>query len=118
MADQLGKWAFIVGAVLALIMGIGVGVQAAWAAEPWLKVVLVLAGLIVGFVNISIKEVQGFLVASLALLVANTANLNALFPGLDVLGAILAGFVANVLIVVAPAALVVSLRAIYGYAAE
>ena len=118
MANQLGKWAFIIGAVLAVVMGIGVGLQQTWGTNKWLLLLLVLLGLVVGFVNISMKEVQGFLVAALALLVANTANLGFVDTLVPKLGAILSGVVANVLLVVAPAALVVALRAVYGYAAE
>ena len=118
MAKEIGKWAFIVGAVLAIIAGIGAGLGQAWGNNVWVTALLVLAGLVVGFVNITSKEVQGFLVASVAVLVANTAGLSTLFPGALQLGAILAGIVAKVLIVVAPAALIVALRAVYGFAAE
>ena len=118
MAKDLGKWAFIIGAVLALVMGIAAGLGQAWAGNTWLTVILVAAGLIVGFVNISAKEVQPFLVAAIAVLAANTANLAVLFPGLTQLGAILAGIVAKLLVVIAPAALIVGLRAVYKFAAE
>lgn len=118
MVNQVGKWAFIVGAVLAIIAGIGMGLSQAWGNNEWITVLLVVAGLVVGFVNITAKEAQGFLIASIAVLAASTANLGTLFPGLMQLGAILAGIVAKVLIVVAPAALIVALRAVYGFAAE
>ena len=72
-----------------------------------------LAGLVIGFVNVSSKEVQPFMLAAIAVLVANTANLGSLIPGVLQIGTILAGIVAKVLVVVAPAALVVGLKAIY-----
>ena len=118
MAKDLGKWSFLIGAILALIMGIGAGLNQVWANNAWLTVILVLAGLIVGFVNITAKEAQGFLIAAIAVLAANTANLATLFPGLLRLGAILAGIVAKLLVVIAPAALLVGLRAVYKFAAE
>ncbi len=118
MANQLGKWAFIIGAILAIIAGIGAGLAQTWAAGPWIGAILVILGLVVGFVNISMKEVQGFLVAAIALLVAKTAGLVTLIPGLPDLGAILAGIVNMVIVLVAPAALIVALRAVYGFAAE
>ena len=96
MANQLGKWAFIIGAVLAIVMGIGVGLGQAWGSNAWLVLLLVILGLVVGFVNISMKEVQGFLIAALALLVANTANLARLDTLVPQLGGILAGIIANV----------------------
>ncbi len=118
MANQVGKWAFIVGAVLALIMGIGAGLGEAWGANPWLKLLLVVLGLVVGFVNISMKEIQGFLLATVTLLVANSANIAVIDTLIPKLGLILQGMITNILVVVAPAALVVSLRAVYKYAAE
>ena len=118
MANQVGKWAFIIGAVLAIIMGIGVGLGQAWGANAWLILLLVVLGLVVGFVNITAKEVSGFLVAAIALLAANTANLAAANTLVPKLGSILAGIISNVILVVAPAALIVALRAVYGFAAE
>ena len=118
MANQLGKWAFIIGAVLAIIAGIGAGLGQAFAAGPWITAILVILGLVVGFVNISAKEVQGFLVASIAILAAGTASLSTLIPGVLQIGAILDGVVAKSIVLIAPAALIVALRAVYGFAAE
>jgi len=117
-AKTVGKWTFIVGAVIAIIAGIGAGLNQGWANHAWLTAILVLAGLIVGVVNITATEVEGFLIAAIAILIANTANLTALIPGVLSIGAILAGIVAKVLILIAPAALIVALRASYGFVAE
>ena len=118
MADQIGKWAFLIGVVIALIAGIGSGVGMAFGNNAWITALLVLAGLVVGFVNITVKETQAFLVAAIAVMIANVANLGVLFPGFAALGAILAGIVSKIVVVVAPAALIVALRAVYGFAAE
>lgn len=120
MANQVGKWAFIIGAVIAIIMGIvvGVGTDVSATIDAWISVLLVLAGLVIGIVNITAKEVQGFLIASIAVLIANTANLSVFFPQWNILGLIAEGIVAKLLLVVAPAALIVALRAVYGFAAE
>jgi len=118
MADQIGKWAFLVGVIIALISGIGIGVGMDFGNNLWITALLVLAGLVVGFVNITVKETQAFLVAAIAVMIANVANLGTLFPGFEVLGAILAGIVGKIVTVVAPAALIVALRAVYGFAAE
>ena len=118
MSKEIGKWAFIIGAVLAVIMGIGVGLGQAWGSNAWAVLVLVVLGLVVGFVNITAKEVQGFLIAAIAVLAANTANLAAANTIVAKLGDILSGIVVNVILVIAPAALIVALRAVYGFAAE
>lgn len=120
MAKELGKWCFIIGVVVALILGIvtGIGSSLGATAMAWLALLLVVLGLIVGFVNITKKEATPFLVAAIALLIANTAglvNINTLVP---YLGSILEGIVFYVLVMVAPAALVVAVKAFYELAAK
>lgn len=120
MANELGKWSFLVGVLLALIMGLVAALSpgSLGQAQPWLLFLLLALGLVIGFVNITAKEVQGFLVASIAVLVAtgmagltNTATVGAL-------GMILQQVMSHVVLLVAPAALIVALRAVYGFAAE
>ena len=119
MANEIGKWAFIIGALLAVLMGILESVGQALGTNLWLILLLLVAGLVIGFVNISAKEVQGFLVASVAvLLAAGAANLVAANTLFSPLGDILANIAKDVVLVVAPAALIVALRAVYGFAAE
>ena len=62
----VGKGSFIVGLVVAV--GGGLGLEQAWFG--WVLAVL---GLIVGFLNISDKENQSFLLAAIALIVAANA---------------------------------------------
>lgn len=117
MGRELGKWCFLIGVIIALIVGIGMA-TAAWPGEgtltmDWLVLVLVILGLIVGFANITAKESTKFLIAAVALLIANTAglaNINTLIP---FLGSILAGIVFYLLMLVAPAALVVAIKGFY-----
>ncbi len=119
MVNQLGKWAFIIGALLAVLMGILEGVGQTLGTNVWLILLLLVLGLVIGFVNITAKEVQPFLVASIAVLVAVTsANLVAANTLFSPLGNILQAVVRDVVLVVAPAALIVALRAVYGFAAE
>ena len=119
MANQVGKWAFIVGALLAVLMGILEGVGQPLGTNVWLVLLLLVLGLVIGFVNITAKEVQPFLLAAVAVLVAaGAANLVAADTLFVPLGALLAAVVKDVILVVAPAALVVALRAVYGFAAE
>ena len=62
----VGKCSFIVGLLIAV--GGGLGFEQAWFG--WVLAVL---GLIVGFLNISDKEHQAFLLAAIALIVAANA---------------------------------------------
>jgi hypothetical protein len=96
----IGRWAFIVGLVLAVIAGLLF--QAAWVI--W---VLALLGVIVGLLNITAEETQSFLLAAIAFALSATAlNTIPLIGGAisNILGYVSA-FVAGAMIVVALQAL-------------
>jgi ATP synthase protein I len=103
--ETIGKWAFIVGLVLAVIAGLLF--QAAWVV--W---VLVLLGVVVGLLNVGGTETQGFLVAAIAFTLASTALGSIPFVG-GVLTAVLGyigAFVSGAMVVVALKALFQSAR--------
>jgi hypothetical protein len=62
----IGKWAFIIGLVIALLAGLFF--QPAWAI--W---VLAILGLIVGLLNVTAEDTRGFLLAAIALTLSATA---------------------------------------------
>ncbi len=119
--EMIGRNAFIIGVVIALLAGLASGIgqtRALGGIAGWMPIVLVILGIIVGFLNISDKEVDKFLVASIALLVVSNAGtgLGLIDQAIAPLGAILVAIVANVAVFVAPAALIVGLKAIHKHA--
>ncbi|MFC1752597.1 hypothetical protein ACFL96_04290 [Thermoproteota archaeon] len=102
MKKKIGQYAFLVGVLLAIIAGIIV------TANPWVVLVLVVLGVIVGFLNITAKETTEFLVASIALIAAGAANM-AIIP---YIGSYLAAILGYITVFVAPAAIVVALKAV------
>jgi len=111
--ERYGVWAFLVGAIVAIVIAVGSVAGQAWAANAWLLFALVVIGLVVGFLNIAKAEVSGFLLAVVALLVVNTANLASINTLIPLVGTFLEAVVANAIILVAPAALVVAFKSIY-----
>jgi hypothetical protein len=106
--DLIGKWAFIVGLVVAILAAF---VKSEQIATSTVLLILFILGLIVGFLNIDKKNTTEFLVAVMAL--ALIGGLGALAVGqlttaVDYLERILGNFIAFV----AAAALVVSIKAI------
>ena len=97
----IGKWAFIVGLVLAVLAGLFF--QPGWAI--W---VLAILGVIVGLLNITVEETQGFLLASVALTLSATA-LNTL----PVIGTALSYVLPFVVAFVAGATIVVALKQLF-----
>jgi hypothetical protein len=63
---RIGKWAFILGLVIAVLAGLLL--QPDWAI--W---VLAILGVIVGFLNVTAEDTQGFLLAAIALTLSATA---------------------------------------------
>jgi hypothetical protein len=108
--EKYGEWAFLAGVLLALVLGLlqGLGVVGDYAL---LSLLLVVLGLVVGMTTVTAKETDSFLIASVALLSVGAAGLSNL--GGAAVGAVIANALANLRAFVAPAALVVALKAIY-----
>jgi hypothetical protein len=102
MDERIGHWAFIVGVLLAVIAGLVAIPQSGW--------ILAILGLVVGLLNISSKEQTGFLVAVVALIVVGAAELS-------LLGPLVTEILGNLVLLAAPAGLVVALKALYSMAA-
>ena len=102
--QKLGHYAFIAGIIVSALVALVPQVRGDPAT--W---VLVILGVVVGFVNIQAKEVTEFLVAALVLLVSfgmTALTLASLHTTLGVMWG-------NVITFVAPAAIVVALKAVY-----
>ena len=113
MASKMGQWAFVVGILLAVLIGFVPSDMQGMAT-----LVLVVLGLVVGFLNISEKETTPFLVAGIALLATGNAadKLTVIPPA--ALGTFLAGSVKNIAAFVAPAAVLVAVKAIWAFAKD
>ena len=99
--EMVGKWAFIAGLVLAVLLGYILGVG--WAV--W---VLAILGVIVGLLNVTREDTERFLLAAIAFGLSVTA-LNTV-PGLGTQIASILGYVAAF---VAGAMVVVALKALF-----
>ena len=104
--EKIGTWAFLIGVLIAILAGIvptfaqgSLAGQVAW--------VLVILGLVVGFLNIRGRETQDFLIASTAILVV------AGMGGLPPLGRTLGTILTNIIAFVAPAAFLVACRSVW-----
>ena len=112
MSKSIGSYAFIVGVVLAIILGIASSVLGP-QVKPILSSILIIMGIVVGFMNITEKEVKDFLLTVAVLIVA--VGLGGASSGLgDILyiGPYLSGIFQQLLAFVVPAAIVVCLKTI------
>jgi uncharacterized membrane protein len=102
-----GKWAFLLGVLLAVIFA------SLGRMGPEVVSVLVVIGIIVGLLNVSDEEVRAFLLSGIALILATTLGQNSLsvFPFLeDLLVALQVIFV--------PAIIVVAIKNVFTIAAN
>ncbi len=108
MTQKAGFWLFLLGIVISLVAGfVNIG--------PGLVSVLVVLGLIIGFLNITSNETTPFLLAVVSLVIVNTFGGNVL-SNVQVIGAPLARILNAIVIFVVPATIVVTLKAIYSLA--
>ncbi len=112
--QAVGSWAFLIGIIIAILAGAAAGVLDPTTAG-YVPLVLVILGLIVGFLNIADKEVQAFLIAGMALLIVGipAGSLLVLDTIITPLGTVLSKILQMIAVFAAPAVLVVSLKAFY-----
>ena len=102
----VGKGSFIVGLVIAVAGGVGF-------EQAWFGWVLAVFGLIVGFLNIRDKESQPFLLAAIALIVAANA-----VGAIPYIGEVITRIIANLVIFLGGAVLVVAVKSLFAVAKD
>jgi hypothetical protein len=115
MAKKMGEWAFIVGIVIAIVISL-FSSSLSSDVQGWLVLLLVVLGLIVGFLNVTAAESTPFLIAAVALLLTGTAGSTlSIIPRV---GGYLEMIVKYIAVFVTPAAIVVALKSIQSMAKD
>ncbi len=113
MEKKAGEWAFLIGFLLAVLF---VFLPSTWKGTATL--VLVILGLVVGFLNISERESTPFLVAAAALMITASAGGNLAVITWFGVGSKLQAIVQNIAVFVAPAAIVVAIKSLRSLAKD
>ena len=110
--NLLGSWAFLIGVILAIVLGIISGIQGTAISMTWI-IVLVIIGLLVGLLNIASEEATPFLMSGVVLIIA--ANL-----GHAVLETVswLSGILQALLAIFTPATVVVAIKNVFHFARD
>lgn len=108
---KVGSWAFIIGVVIALIVGLTANVE----ESPIITSIIVVLGLIVGFLNVTGRETTPFLLAALSLVLVSEFGGNSLSQ-VTYIGRYLGGTLTALMFFVVPATIIVALKAIYALA--
>jgi len=102
--NKMGRWAFIIGLIIAVLLG--------FVTFSYASLILVILGLIVGFMNVSDKEATPYLIAVIALMLVGVAGLQAL----TVLGSLytwIQTVLTSFIVFVAASAVVVALKELF-----
>lgn len=104
--SKVGAWAFLIGVLIALIIGVLPNKM------PWMYAVLVVAGIIVGFFNVTDKESSTFLMAAVSLVIVSSLG----SPSLANAWAVLKEILDALLVLFVPTTIVVAIKAVFGLA--
>ena len=115
MKKKIGNYLFIAGVILAIVLGLFAKTDAVKSTADWLWLVLVVLGLVVGFLNVSGKETKEFLLVTVALVVVTYAAKSQVdsWETLKWIGPYLSGVFNSILAFVVPASVVVALKDVW-----
>ncbi len=115
--NLIGAWAFLIGVVLAVAVGIFQN-NLQLSTSNTLYALLVLTGLLVGILNVSDDDSSTFLIASLALVIASGLGRNTLsfISNLNSVLFYLSSVMSALLVMFIPATIVVALKTVFGIA--
>jgi hypothetical protein len=101
----IGSWAFLIGVVLAVILGLVGTIGGTW------MIVLIVIGLLVGILNIADRETMPFLISGTVLIIASALG-GGIFYNIQVLSNVL-----NALLVIfIPATVIVAIKNVFNLA--
>lgn len=124
VSQKIGSFAFLAGFLIAVLAGLiqfidyFMNTTFMVGAVGWVAIILVVLGLIVGFLNIHEKKVSDFLIAIIAIAMIGLIALSPIAMVVDPVVILINIIVGNIVTFVAPAALVVGLKQIISLAKE
>ena len=113
MTRHIGRWAFLVGLVAALV----IAGMAGSGVPLWAILLLAIDGVIVGLLNVTDDEATPFLVAAVAFMVGFNV-LATLFKDVQVGFPVLGALFMMLNVFIAPAAVIVAVKVMYGKARD
>lgn len=115
----IGAWAFLIGVLVALVVGV-IGDSLPSELQIWVLGVLVVAGILVGILNVNAKESSGFLFAALALVIVSFMGGNVIdsFGSVKIIGPMLKNILLYLLVLFVPTTIIVALKSVFEIARD
>ena len=121
--NSFGAWAFLIGVVLAVIIGIGtssfLSIDSIMNYSTQIYAILVILGLVVGFsINMTGKESQTFLIAGAILVIVSKFGMESVTGSLIGIGLVdvVSSVFAALLVLFVPATIIVALKTVFSIA--
>lgn len=115
--NLIGSWAFLIGVVLALVVGILEGLDKASLQTPLMSTILIVLGIIVGLFNITGKEAAPFLMSGTVLILASFFGLIITGPMLTIASiSILSSTLSALMLIFIPSTIIVAIRNVFNLA--
>jgi hypothetical protein len=119
--NSIGAWAFLLGVILALIIGLAttlVPIPALTAYSTQVYAILVILGLVVGFMNVGGKESEKFMIAGTILVIVSGFGMDAVRGSLIGIGVgdVVTSIFAALLALFVPATIIVALKTVFSIA--
>lgn len=119
--NNIGAWAFLIGVILAIVIGISaslISIPVVTQYNAQIYAILVILGLVVGFMNVGAKDAQTFLLAAAILVIVSKFGMEGVtgsIIGIQV-GAIVTAIFGALLALFIPATIIVALRSVFNIA--
>jgi hypothetical protein len=111
LGNLIGSWAFLIGVLLALVVGVLTGMNLISVTTDAITITLICLGLLVGLFNISRAETNSFLMSGITLILASFLG-SAIMGSIPVVGAVLASLLA----IFVPATIIVAILNVFNLA--
>lgn len=110
--NLVGAWSFLIGVVLA----VATGILSFGSLHPVVLGVLLVLGIIVGFMNVTGKESQSFLMAAVSLVIVSFAGIEGIsnieFLNIGI-GSIVSSTLGALLVLLVPATIIVAIKSLF-----
>lgn len=119
--NSVGAWAFLIGVILAIIVGLSTTLLPfQWITEYTTQIyaILVLLGVIIGFMNVTGKDTPTFLIAGMSLVIVSKFGMDSVegsLIGLEI-GKIAIATFGALLVLFVPATIIVALKTVFSTA--
>lgn len=119
--NLIGAWAFLIGLILAILVGLLAGLGIGFTINPLILGALSLLGVLVGFF-VAEKDIQTFLMASVSLVLVSFAGIQGLVFSAAVsgisIGNVISSVLQTLLTLFVPATIVVALKSVFSIASN